>query len=394
MNLNQDELVALEITELTAVVQTMFGDVPVQVEVWQAKPLHGGTVGLVYEISGTCRRMCKAALTDGADESGRPSPVTVSDEQAELRWSVVLKIQKPFARFGDPESWQREMRLYRSDVYVALPPTVKVPRCYRVTVKRGAIWMWLEQVSGRNGTQLSLDEYSQAARHLAHLQGAFLTGKPLPSQPWLSTQYWLAHISADWGTRAIAWLDSGEWRQEDSQLSDETVREMRRLWAARDRLLDAYYTLPRTLCHRDFSAGNVFVMAQHVRDAKEVQRLGQTVVIDWDCAGIGIAGEDIADLVGEALVFYEFEPAQAAQLQETVLSSYVKGLREAGWNGDEQLIRLGYKISLTLHWCFRIAIRLRKQESREARHREAAALSFVAGQAAAVQSELAPDRRS
>ena len=213
MNLIQDELVALEVMELTAVVQTMFDDVPVQVEAWQAKPLHGGTVGLVYEISGTCRRMCKAASTEDTGESGRSSPETVSDEEAELRWSVVLKIQKSFARFGDPESWQREMRLYRSDVYAALPPTVKVPRCYRVNVKRGAIWMWLEHVSGRNGTQLSLDEYSQAARHLAHLQGAFLMGKPLPSQPWLSTQYWLAHISADWGTRAIAWLDSGEWRR-------------------------------------------------------------------------------------------------------------------------------------------------------------------------------------
>lgn len=146
------------------------------------------------------------------------------------------------------------------------------------------------------------------------------------------------------------------------------------LWHERDQLLDIFYNLPRTFCHRDFSAGNVFL-------TKTAEGMDQTVVIDWDCAGIGIVGEDIADLVGEALIFYEFEPAQAAELQEKVLASYISGLQETGWEGEEKLIRLGYLISLTLHWCFRIVCRAQKKDDPDGK-RYASVLSFIIQQAA------------
>ncbi|CAG7647677.1 aminoglycoside phosphotransferase family protein [Paenibacillus allorhizosphaerae] len=384
MNLNHDDLQTLGMTELTKVVQTMFDDESVQVETWTSKPLQGGTVGLVYEVCGTCSRSRthESAATDGAGEPVRSVKEPSAGREPGHNWAAVLKIQKPFARFGDPESWRREMRLYQSDVYDYLPRAVKVPRCYRIEEKDGTIWMWMEKMTGRNGTQLSLDDYALIARHLAHFQGAFVTGKPLPSQPWLSTQYWLVHTSADWATRAIPWLEPNGERQKDPLLSEETVRDAQWLWVERDRLLDVFHTLPRTLCHRDFSAGNVFT-------SKDARGMEQTAVIDWDCAGIGRVGEDIADLVGEALIFYDFEPAQAALLQETVLSSYISGLREANWKGDERLIRQGYAISFTLHWCFRIASRIRKLEDREARQRYASVLSFVAGQAAPMRDMMA-----
>jgi len=142
----------------------------------------------------------------------------------------------------------------------------------------------------------------------------------------------------------------------------EVVEGLLQLWAERDAFLDLLDKVPRTLCHRDFNAANLFVRG----DAEEG---GQTVAIDWDCAGIGTIGEDIADLVGEALVFFAFDPTQAGKLKETVLSSYLAGLREVGWRGDHQLLRLGYTVNSPLQWCFRIACRAQNTDDREMKDR-------------------------
>lgn len=337
---------------LTPILRSILKDESASSIDFESEVLQGGTLGDVYLIKGTGKH-------DDSDNSA---------EMKVVNWSAVLKIQKEYHRFGDPESWRREMLLYQSNLFEHLPDHVKVPRCYGLEEHDDKeIWLWLEMVLGSNGTQFSLEDYAVAARHLAHFQGQFLTKRTLPSYPWLSSQYLLVKTISDWGTQAIPWLQ----RNHVSPIFSKNMMEgAMTLWTERDKLLDVYYSLPRTFCHRDFSAGNLFV-------SKTAEDIDQTTIIDWDCAGIGIAGEDIADLVGEALVFYDFHPAEAVRLEETVLSSYLLGLKEAGWSGDEKLIRHGYSISLVLGWCFRIICRAQHTENREVLERYASILNFI-----------------
>lgn len=83
------------------------------------------------------------------------------------------------------------------------------------------------------------------------------------------------------------------------------------------RFLDIVDSLPRTVCHRGYNAGNLFVQ----RDKNMGE---QTSVIDWDCTSIGGIGEDIADMIGEALIFYDFDLGEAEDLKESVLAHYYR----------------------------------------------------------------------
>ncbi len=56
---------------------------------WTSRPLQGGSVGAVFLLEGVTR----------------PSP----DDDALVEWSLVLKVQRQWARPNDPESWRREL---------------------------------------------------------------------------------------------------------------------------------------------------------------------------------------------------------------------------------------------------------------------------------------------
>ena len=72
---------------------------------------------------------------------------------------------------------------------------------------------------------------------------------------------------------------------------------------------------------------------------------GSFTLVDWSFVGAGALGEDIGNLVPDS-VFDLFVPAEALpELDEAVFGGYVSGLREAGWQGDERLVRLGMHAS-------------------------------------------------
>ena len=57
--------------------------------------------------------------------------------------------------------------------------------------------------------------------------------------------------------------------------------------------------------------------------------------------GEGALGEDVGNLVPDS-VFDQFVPARKlAMLDREVFGGYLSGLREAGWDGAERVVRLG-----------------------------------------------------
>jgi thiamine kinase-like enzyme len=67
-----------------------------------------------------------------------------------------------------------------------------------------------------------------------------------------------------------------------------------------------------------------------------------TTVVDWAFLGAGPMGSDIANMVASA----GFDAFVAAEdlvvFSEGVFESYLGGLRQVGWAGDEKFVRRGF----------------------------------------------------
>jgi hypothetical protein len=118
------------------------------------------------------------------------------------------------------------------------------------------------------------------------------------------------------------------------------IDELRRLWDERERFLTALDRLPQTLCHHDTFRRNLLV-----RRGPEGEEL---VAVDWAYAGHGAVGEELEQLVVASLFFFETMGIAPRDLDANCFASYVAGLREAGWAGDERLVRLGYTANAAL----------------------------------------------
>ena len=312
---------------LERVVRRALGDGSLSVSRGVSEQLAGGTVAGVFRLRGT-------AWKDGA---------------APVPWSCVLKILHEWERDGDPQCWSREARFYPSGVYDCLPAGLTVPRCYELEEKGGEYRLWLEDVAGRRGLELSAADYGVAARGLGRFQGQYMAGRPLPDFDWLAGLNWRRETTGDMGPYAIGRIRNGELDGSATHLRLKgMLSALDGLWARRDDLSREVESLPRTLAHRDFHADNIFAR-------ENGGGTPETVLIDWDCAGVGVVGEDIGDVVAEAMVYFRYSPRQAEVLLANVLGEYAAGLADAGWRGSPDLALRGVINNWSVHWCFRIA---------------------------------------
>lgn len=239
--------------------------------------------------------------------------------------------------------------LYRSDIYDDLPAGFSVPRCYELEEKDGEYRLWLEDIGGRRGLDLSAADYGAAARGLGRFQGRYMAGRTLSEFGWLAALDWRAVTTGEMGPYAMGRISKGEFDGCPARRKlAGMLGELERLWGRREELRRETEILPRTLVHRDFHADNIF--ARNGSGGAP-----ETVLIDWDCAGMGVAGEDIGDAVAEAMVYFRHSPRQAEALMATLFDEYLAGLADAGWRGSPGLVRRGIHNNWSVHWCYRIA---------------------------------------
>lgn len=116
------------------------------------------------------------------------------------------------------------------------------------------------------------------------------------------------------------------------------------MWTERDRFLAALDRLPRVLCHGDADRRNLLA-----RDAADGTT--ETVAIDWAQVGPRAVGTDLATLVGASVLWArDPDPADLPALSRLCYSGYLAGLREAGWTGEERVVRLGYAVTAALQF--------------------------------------------
>ncbi len=274
------------------------------------------------------------------------------------RWSVILKVISLENGGQTPETrdyWKREVLLYQSTLLEQLPSDLIAPRCYLISEYEGEeYWLWLEDmlstqdlttvnsdVNGAvNGDAWSPEQYQIAANHLGQMNGLYWARRPLPQQTWLKrSDIRLQLARAEAGISQLPQL-----RHAPSfapLLTEERVAQIQRLWAERERLLAALERLPQTFCHGDAFRFNLIARRSAVGQT-------QTVALDWGMAGIAPIGEEIVPLFAFSLIFVKFEIERIPQLDRLIFAGYLEGLRSAGWQGDEKLVRFAFTASAAL----------------------------------------------
>ena len=311
------ELAAIDQAMLIPLVRSASGSETVRVNGWECEQLHGGIgVGTaIYRFSGK-----------GYDR-GQKVP-----------WSLILKTLCPLGDNANPSAWnyyKREADAYQSGLLDDLPGGLVAPRCFGVVEHQdGACWIWLEDVEDEIGSRWPLEHYGVAAHHAGQLNGAYLVERSLPSWPWLSSDWLRGYIAPSASVRPLI-RNSLDHPLVRRGFPGDASDRLFRLWEERDLYLDALNRLPQTLCHLDLFRRNLF--ARKTADGDD-----QTVAIDWAFVGQGAIGEEIANLVFVSLAFDEVDLAQAQALEDIVIEGYLEGLRDAGWRGDPQQVRLGY----------------------------------------------------
>lgn len=269
-------------------------------------------------------------------------------KQRKQPWTVVLKcINNPKSGKQEPREWsywQREAKAFGSGFLKQLPPGIRAPRCYGAIEQDDGVWLWLEYISEATGQEWSLDCFQRSAQKLGYFQGAYLCGTPLIDRPWLS-QSFFRDIWTDqgfWSNLMDPETERSAWKLPIVQQAFDSQQKPRvlQLLAEKQRFFEVNDNLPQVLCHNDAHRRNLM----WTRSQKSGQE--ELIGIDWAFAGIGAVGNDLGELVGSSLFFFEFDPAAAETLEKAVFEGYLAGIADHNLDLDRRLSRLGYLISL------------------------------------------------
>nr|WP_249529721.1 aminoglycoside phosphotransferase family protein [Paenibacillus brevis] len=243
----------------------MLGTKIIRVE-FQTEQLHGGTVGDVQLVTGN------AKTTDGTD----------------IRYKIILKVQMKWERYGDPDSWRREYGFYTSNLGSLFSESFRWPECYHAEMngEENETQIWMEYIDGISGLNLTGDMYERAAEELGRFQGRLYAEQPAFLQS-------LANLSkVDYMKKF--YLHYRSWnrvydyvRSEDCEIPEHLCKMLIDIDESADEIFNRIEKLPVVLCHRDFWVTNILYLN------------GRIVVIDWDTAGWGYLGEDMASLIAD-----------------------------------------------------------------------------------------------
>ena len=267
-------------------------------------------------------------------------------------WSLILKIVHlaedapqgwgtDLMHFG---YWKREALAYRSGILKDLGPTLKTPRCFgTVEQPDGSVWLWLEEIAESGPAAWPVSRYGLAARHFGQWQGTYLAGRPLPDSPWLKTGWlrsWVSHF--EFLENYLPHPDFWEHPLVRSAFPVPVIERLSALWSYRTDWMDLLDSMPTTPCHLDVWRPNLLADA----DGKGQDR---TVLLDWQCMGLGPAGE-VGNLLLTSMMTLEVRAEDAKALDTAIWEGYLQGLLETGWKGDARQVRFCYTAYPALRW--------------------------------------------
>lgn len=274
---------------LTQAVSNMLGT-EITCADYQTKPLHGGTVGEVQLITGN------ATTTDGKT----------------LPYNIVLKTQKKFERYGDPDSWRREHDFYQSNFGELFTESFRWPACYHTEMneEENETQIWMEYIDGISNLDLTGDMYERAAEELGRFQGKLYAEQPASLQN--LTNLSNVDYMKNFYLRYRSWNRVYDYiRSNDCEIPKHLCNMLIDIDESVDDIFNRLDKLPIVLCHRDFWVANIFYSDSKI------------VLLDWDTSGWGYLGEDMASLIAD-----EADIEHMVEYYHRCIPAYYKGFSE------------------------------------------------------------------
>lgn len=271
-------------------------------------------------------------------------------------WTVILKIVLADPNRSDPSHynyWRREAMVYESGLLEHLPEGFQAPACYGIDEQAdGSVWLWLEEMP-HESKGWELEDYAFAAKKLGAFHAVYLLGKALPEYPCINRGWMRSWIRECQKYRSL----NVEPIARDPAVSRHGLASLLDKFAALETSLpewiDALERLPRTFSHQDYYEANILFSRNRLR-------AGSLALIDWQFASISGVGEDLGRFFGLSVSRGQIQPESGRDLREQFLSSYIEGLREAGWHGDEMLPRFGFLAAFALRSVWEVPKLLQK----------------------------------
>jgi len=238
--------------------------------------------------------------------------------------------------------WKREWLAFASGLLDNLPGLLRGPRTLLATEPvPDECRIWMEDVAGRTGKSLELDNYDRIAYAAGTTHGAYASGSvSLPDDDWLSRDWLRGWVGVC--KQFVEKAREGEGWDEPRVAQVRALRSrIVSLWDARDELLAIAESAPRTITHWDFWPSNLYVGES-----------GDVVAIDWSQVGIGGVTHDL-DQITLDTVWMQIRPDESLDvLEELILAAYVRGLRDGGLDVSAAQVRRWYAATASLRYAW------------------------------------------
>jgi hypothetical protein len=261
------------------------------------------------------------------------------DGEGERPWSVVFKIlkhQEQELPITNQWYWKRELLVAQSGLIERLPGPVKARCYYRVDETPEGAMMWIEYIQSNRPNLWSLADYAFAGKQLGLWNGA--CAEQSIDEPWLTR-----HQYFDWLPDTNPQRDF-QFPFNQQYISGNLRDRYERIWAKRKIFYDMLEALPTSFVHFDTNWRNLII-----RKGKDGQ--DELVLLDWAECGLAPLGAELSSIIGFSTLFFERSPSAVSELDASVFTSYVQGLREAGWTGDEAVVRLTFTAWAAIYFC-------------------------------------------
>ena len=244
------------------------------------------------------------------------------------------------ADVGHRNYWKREWLAFDSGLLDSLPGQLRAPRALLTTeYDDTTCWIWMEDIGGRTGSALGLQDLDAIGYALGTTQGAYASGRAeLPDYPWLSRR-WL-HGWVDTCAAFIARLhDDSRWTDPRLEPLLPLRERVDALWSRRRELLEIADEPPLAITHWDLWPANL-----HAGDG------GDAVAIDWSQIGISGLTHDLDQMTLDT-VWMLVRPDEALEvLEEGILTAYIAGLHESGYAAHRSDIQRWYAAAAALRY--------------------------------------------
>lgn len=294
---------------------------PLQVTLLAHNPLNAVTGG-IWRVAGPAGSVVVKVVTDGRFHEG---PDWWGASTIDHHWN----------------SWRREVLVYRTRFAGVLEPDgLGSPELLdEHDLDGGTVVLVLEDVAGRTGGSLTVDDLEALAGALGRAQARLAVAddwqRPWQSQGFLREYADSKPVDDELLRSDAAWahprVDAHLGRLRNALLA---------LRSRRHELTALAEACPATFCHLDVWPANV------VR-----RNDGRFALLDWAFCGEGALGEDVSNLVPDSVFDLLVPHTQLDELAARAEAAYLAGVRAGGWTGDERWVRLGIRApAAKYHW--------------------------------------------